>query len=378
MRPLSPAPIAAGLLLLVGCAKPDKPPPKGTLSLQAAAAQAEGQGEILAQVGDTTITRSDFELRLNQQTPFARNRLNSPERKQGFLDDLIRFELLSHAAREKGYGDHPDVVLARKQAMVRAFMAEELRDLVKVTDVTDEEIAAYYEAHRADYTRPEQVRAAHIFIAEGEGAEAKARALLADLQREIAAAPKQGSDEARAIFARYARDHSDDPLTKATGGDLKHFTAPGEPRPPRGLIDRPVPPAVAQAAHELVAVGDVALTHSAAGWHIVQKTGVRKGHTRTLDDVKASIRNKLFRIRKSKAMDDYVADLRAKAKIEVDEAVLRSVEAKAVAPSGPGLRPPRFDPATLDPALTPPPPGVQAFDPRTRAPAPPAPKGAPR
>ncbi|MFN3200356.1 MAG: peptidyl-prolyl cis-trans isomerase [Bradymonadia bacterium] len=382
-------PLIASALLFTfsGCGKPDRPPPKSTtkgLKAQGGAAQSKGngpkgtgakageEGEILAKVGDNIITRKQFESRLNQQSPFARNRLNSPDRKQEFLENLIRFELLALDASKKGFDDHPDVVLARKQAMVRAFMAEELRDMVKIGDITDEEVLKYYEEHKDEYDRPPQVRAGHLLIANGEGAEAKARDLLAKINAEV----EQDKFKARDIFSRYARRYSEDEATRSSGGDLKFFGKPGESQAKRGPADPVVPPPVALSAYGLVAVGDIASepVKSSAGWHLVQKTGFRRAYTRTLKDVKTSIRNKLFRVRKTKAMDDYVASLKKEAKIEVNDAVLESVKVKRIAPRGPGITPPGMAPPGFD-AVNPPQapglapvPGAQPLDPRMRQP----------
>ena len=127
-------------------------------------AAAKTKKRVVARIGPRMITLEEFESRLNEKSPFVRARYNSPNRKQEFLDSLIRFELLALEAENKGYDKDPDVVLAHKQAMVRRFVAEEVAQLVRMKDVTDADIKAYFDAHKDDYTRPAQVRASHILV----------------------------------------------------------------------------------------------------------------------------------------------------------------------------------------------------------------------
>ena len=59
------------------------------------------KGQVVAQIGKKLITLEDFEAQLNEKSPFVRARYNSASRKREFLDSLVRFELLAHAAEEK-------------------------------------------------------------------------------------------------------------------------------------------------------------------------------------------------------------------------------------------------------------------------------------
>ena len=47
--------------------------------------------EVLAKVGDRTITVGEFADRLASQSPYLRARFESPERRKEFLDNLVRF-----------------------------------------------------------------------------------------------------------------------------------------------------------------------------------------------------------------------------------------------------------------------------------------------
>lgn len=297
------------------------------------------KGKVLAKVGDARITLEDFERRLEQQSPFARARYNSLERKREFLDSLVRFELLALDAEKKGFGEHPDVVLARKQAMVKRLSADELANLVKIGDITDADVKAYYDEHSDEFNKPAEVRASHILLP--LTAEGAAQALHAEITQAIAAEPLQ----ARKVFARLAAERTTDEKTKAQGGDLQFFGEPGVSRVERDPGQPDVPPAVAKAAFALEQVGDLApLVRTSAGWHLVQKTGFRQPYTRELEDVATSIRNKLFRARKGQAMQDYVKGLRDSATVTIDEAALAAIEVAAPKGEMPYLGPPKIGP----------------------------------
>lgn len=288
---------------------------------------------VVAKIGDQTITLKDFEERLAEQAPFARARFASGQRKQEFLDSLVRFEVLAREAEEKGFDRDPEVQLARKQAMVRKLMADEVPKLVKMADITDTDVEKYYQEHLAEFDRPAEVRAAHLLVKD----EAKARKLLAELVAKIG----DRRQEARDIFAEFVRQNSEDAATRESGGDLQFFGKPGESKVDRGPAQPEVPPPVALAAYTLDAVGELARepVKSSAGWHLVQKTGFKRAYKRELNDVKQTIRNKLFRARKTQALEDYVAGLKAKVKIEIDERVLEQAKAPPPGPE-PVLAPP--------------------------------------
>jgi peptidyl-prolyl cis-trans isomerase C len=317
---------------LVGCNESTTDTPQA-----AAPTISEGErGTVLAKVGDRVITVTEFEERLNQQAPFARQRYSSVQRKQEFLDGLVRFELLAMEAEARGFDKDPEVQLARKQALVRKLMADHVPSLVKLSDITEADVKAYYDEHLAEFDKPAEVRASHILFTGGD-AEARAKATLDELRGKLAGVKA----DAREVFTDFARRSSQDVATRESGGDLQFFSKPGEARADRGPLAIEVPPPVANAAYALEAVGDLAPApvQTSAGWHLVQKTGFKRAYKRELAEVQQSIRNKLFRARKQQAMENYVADLKKKSAIWVDDRVLETIQPKAGGNELP-LRPP--------------------------------------
>src|SRR5690606_34734212 len=92
------------------------------------------------------------------------------------------------------------------------YIELERADFEAEVEVTEEALRDYYERERGRFQRDEERRARHILVTIGSGeSEESARAQAAELLARIEA----GED-----FETLAREHSDDPGTRAQGGDL--------------------------------------------------------------------------------------------------------------------------------------------------------------
>jgi parvulin-like peptidyl-prolyl isomerase len=264
----------------------------------------EQANEVLAQVGDRTITVGEFADRLASQSPYLRARFESPERRKEFLDNLVRFELLVYEAKRRGYDDRPEVKRARRNAMIQQMMTQEIDAPLEAVEITDEEIRAIYDANPDEFNRPAQVRASHIFI------EDRARA------QKLLARAKEGDLSG---FRTLAREQSQDEKTKRSGGDLQFFTADGEGSPAKAIRD---------AAFAMAKVGEVYpdLIEEGGGYHIIMLTGKRAAVTRTYEQAKRAIRHKLNRERKDAAVAALTERLRKDIEIEIDYEALKAIE----------------------------------------------------
>jgi len=260
--------------------------------------------EVLAKVGDRTITVGDFADRLASQSPYLRARFESPERRKEFLDNLVRFELLVYEAKRLGYGDEPEIVRARRNAMIQQMVKKEVDEPLEGLEITDEEVQAVYDANPLEFDRPGQVRASDIFIEE----RARANELLVRAKKTDLAG-----------FRKLAREESEDEKTKANGGDLHFFEATGEGEPPA---------AIREAAFSLKTVGAVypKLIENGNGFHIIMLTGKRPALKRTYEQAKRAIRHKLTRERKDAAMEALTKRLREEVEVQVDYAALESIK----------------------------------------------------
>jgi len=173
-----------------------------------------------------------------------------------------------------------------------------------VPEPTEEDVAAYYTAHAADYDAPPQVLAQHILVkTEGLDAADKVEALdkIKAIRARIVAAGDPG--EVGQAFSKEAMEHSDCPSGRE-GGSLGWF-GPGMMVPE---FDR------AAFAMKCGEVSDVIETQF--GYHIILKTDEKSGGRQTLVDVHDQIRDLLRHEARGRALDAFVSELREKANVE--------------------------------------------------------------
>lgn len=315
----------------VACGGDDETP-EGTETVREEQARhgltAEEAGALLVKVGDTEITVGEFADRLADQSPYLRARYNSPERRREFLENLIRFELLAAEARRRGMHDLPEVEHGRRQVMIQQMMKDLVEDRIRLADITDEEIQAYYESHRDEFHKPAQVRASHIRMAD--------RAAAQRVLDQVRANPDDVN-----LFRRLAEQHDEDPVTSrgSRRGDLRFFSEDGS-RNAEGATPEEgrVHPEVARAAFSIDRIGGVYpdLVQTPEGFHVVKLTGRRAALERTLEEARRPIQNRLWRQKREQAVDDFLAQLRENASIEENVAALESVR---IDPSSTGSMP---------------------------------------
>ena len=165
-----------------------------------------------------------------------------------------------------------------------------------VPDPTEDEVAAFYEAHKAEYVAEPQVLCQHILV-KGSGDESldKIKAI------------RERIVSGKADFAEEAKNHSDCP-SGAQGGSLGWFG--------RGMMV----PEFDRAAFEMKKGEVSGVVATEFGYHIIYKAGERGGEQQTLVDVHDQIKDLLRHEARGKAMDAYVAELRDGATVEYREA----------------------------------------------------------
>jgi peptidyl-prolyl cis-trans isomerase D len=168
------------------------------------------------------------------------------------------------------------------------------RDFIR--PVTDAEVEKYYTEHPKEFETPHQAKAAHILarVTETGGSEAedKARAKIADIIRRV----KAGED-----FAKLARELSEDPGSKATGGDLG-FVSRGEVVPDF------------EAAMFALKKGEMSPepVRTPFGYHVIKVTEIREGSKKPLREVAAQIRERLQNEAAEEAAKAKADEMRAK------------------------------------------------------------------
>jgi peptidyl-prolyl cis-trans isomerase D len=162
--------------------------------------------------------------------------------------------------------------------------------------VTDQEVAQYYQAHQKDYQVPDEVKVRHILIQVPPNADAKTDAAAKEKAEDVLKQLKAGAN-----FADLAKKYSDDPGSKAQGGEL-------------GMIQRGVTvPAFENVAFSLSPGQTSGVVKTQFGYHIIQVEEKQTAHLKPLEEVKAQILESLTRDKVGQQEAAYAQQLAAEA-----------------------------------------------------------------
>ncbi|MEO7729710.1 MAG: peptidyl-prolyl cis-trans isomerase, partial [Kofleriaceae bacterium] len=189
--------------------------------------------------------------------------------------------------------------------MIQKLMRDKFDAEITAESVADPDMKAYYDANVAEYVKPEEVRVSAIIIKN----RAQATRAAAEARGEAGKTNKGFRD----LVNRYSQDED----SKLRGGDLRYFDA----------ATKEVPAPVVKAAFALLNTGDVSPMVDAGNgtWYVLKQTGRRKAMTKSFEDAKPAIRNKLFRDKRMTAQKSFVDGLKSSAKIEINDANLAKV-----------------------------------------------------
>lgn len=196
-------------------------------------------------------------------------------------------------------------------------------ELNKGITVSDMEIKAFYEAHKTEpaFQQPERVTASHILVA------ARPNLIAQELQREknltgdalkSAVSEEMNRRRARAEelrrkvvggadFAALARESSDDPSSRASGGELGTFTRNSHTR------------AFDDAAFALKPGTISNVVETDFGFHIIRVTAYEAARALTLAEATPEISKRLQTEREAARLTDWLKEARRKADVRINE-----------------------------------------------------------
>jgi peptidyl-prolyl cis-trans isomerase SurA len=233
-------------------------------------------------IRELDIKVSDEELRqaiddVKKQNNFTQEALVSALQSQGISYDQYKSQL-------------------REQIERLRLMGQEVRAKIQVGE---KETRAYYEANLSRFS-DEMFQARHIyFMINEKTAEADVKRIMATAMTVLQEA-RSGTD-----FAELARKYSDDHLTAKEGGELGVFKK-GEMLPE---IENTV------AAMQPGDISDLVITP--AGFHIIKLEKRFSKNSKTFDEAKAEIEEILFRKKSEERYNQWLADLRQGAAIDI-------------------------------------------------------------
>ena len=196
----------------------------------------------------------------------------------------------------------------KKQKLTLDQLKESLRERLLIDDmkaavtkdvtVTDDEVKAYYDGHKADYTEPEVRDARHILIspfpsATGGGPTVTASA--SDWEAAKAEAEKvRGEIQNGADFGAEARKYSDDAATRDSGGELGN------------IVRGQTVPEFEQAVFALKKGELSQPVKTEYGYHLIQVTDITPEAQLPYDQVKEKIRSSLLATKQAQTWDAWL------------------------------------------------------------------------
>jgi len=176
--------------------------------------------EILARVGNETLTMEKFSLMVQGMPPQYQAMVNNmPEVKNDLIRSWTETTLL--AGEALGYGLDKDPVVALKlEEMKNRILVEILisKRIDMITPIPEDEIRSYYDSHPDEFIQGELVKAQHILIRTGKDATPEEQTKAMEHITEIQERLQQGES-----FMELAKEFSEDPGSKDKGGDLGYF-----------------------------------------------------------------------------------------------------------------------------------------------------------
>ena len=334
--------ILCGIAAVTGCAKPERPLPSGpgvtpdkadvqvqnvprvSDGARASSLTAEQRAIVVARIGERTITLGDLEARLDMEPVVVKSQFASIQKRKDYLAKLVQFEVLVLEAQRLGLDKDPEVLEAMRQAMVRRFLQDAAADDDAGKTVTDADLKAYYDANLQVFHKPEQVELSHILL----GDQTKAEQIKTELER----GAEGNSAKLVALWNDYVVRLSEDKATAPYLGALgmvSKIAPPGADAAEMERLSR-IPSALiaAAVAAEPMVVGPV--VHSDLGWHVWMITSKSPAVDKSFDDAKESIRARIVKRERDLKRQRLLDELRAKAKVTIDDDAVRLIAAPVV------------------------------------------------
>jgi peptidyl-prolyl cis-trans isomerase C len=196
-------------------------------------------------------------------------------------------------------------------------------------NITDAEIKKFYDDNPSQFEEPEMVRASHILLSTRDMATNKEltdeqKAAKHKLAEDLLKRARAGED-----FAKLAKEYSEDPGSKDTGGEYKF---------PRGKMVKEFE--IAAFALNTNQVSDIVTTQF--GYHIIKLSEKYPAHKYALAEVSSKIKDYLTQSAIQKQGPEYLDKLQKDASVEIlDESLRPAPLDKSLSPGAPPLAEPQ-------------------------------------
>ena len=262
---------------------------------------------VVAKIGERKITLADFK-RVTDYFDAERQKMleTNPQLKETVLRQFIQSMVISDLAKQKGFDRVPEIK-EQLQFFSDNFLANEYlkREIAQKITVSDDELKSYYDSHKDEFKTQDMVKARHILVRVDNSASDDEKKKAKEKTELYLKKIKDGED-----FAKLASDFSDDPGSKAKGGDLGFF--------PRGRMVKPFD----DAAFSLKPGETSGIVETQFGFHIIKVEDRKDSSVESFDVVKERLKQKLSQDRTRKELTDFIDKAMKDSKTEIYPDVL--------------------------------------------------------
>ncbi len=244
--------------------------------------------DVLARIGNAKkITVSDIDILISKLPQRHQIQFLTREAKLALAKHLADIYIMSEEARKMGLDKLP-----KNKKFIEDTINKILSDMyveelaAKNIKVTGADIKEYYDKHKTQYIRPEQVRVKHILLKDKKMAETVLKEL------------KKGKN-----FSELAKSKSEDKLSAQKGGEI-------------GWISHNMVVKEFEDAAFRLKKGEISpIVKTRFGYHIIMLEDRRPEHQIPLEDVRAHIKQKIFAKKKETLVEETIKNLRKKYKV---------------------------------------------------------------
>ena len=298
------------VLAAAGCSKKETPAvdssaePLGTGTYGLSAPQAS---EVLAEVGDRTITVGAFAEGLGPPSAYLRSTFQSPEHLKAYVEGFVNAQLYSIEAGRRGYDSNVKVMGIRDAAMGDLLFEREVADKVKANPPTEQEIRAEYDRDPGAFAKGVTIRFSDILIK----SQPEAQKLLEEAKQ---------LDSVQA-FESLAVERSEDEATRGQGGESEDISVDSF-----RMHATPVLKAVFALREEGSVVPG--LVEDEKGFHILMLTHREVAHQPSFEQAEPTAHDRVTRRKTTALLNALSEQIRRETNFQVDYDVLKKVQVR--------------------------------------------------
>jgi hypothetical protein len=216
----------------------------------------------------------------------------TPQELRGLVTDYLNEQLLAREARALGLDDN-DVIVRRRLSQKLTFLIE---DTLRRADPSEDELQKFYEANAQRFRSGARISFAHIYFSRERRADARSDATVALSLLEGSSAPAAEPGD-RSLIESEFRGETEQSISNAFG------------------------PGFARAVFALKTNTWSGPIESGYGFHLVRVSAWQEARLPSLSEVRARVLEDWKREQEQAAKERYLAELRRKYDVVVDEEI---------------------------------------------------------